>query len=90
MKAYIKTCCTRADGTKDSFLTVSAEVIEKPLDWQKRGLMFSATGYGKRIPTRYMVRHNGKLRRVYCCQFSNVGTLYIGKLADSMIVDFEG
>ena len=39
---------------------------------------YSATGYGARIPTRYMVKFNGKWRRVYCAIFSNVGTTYIG------------
>jgi len=37
----------------------------------------TATGYGKKIPTRYMVRFKGRWRRVYCAIFSNSGTLYI-------------
>lgn len=40
----------------------------------------TASGYGKRIPTEYMVKFNGKWRRVYCRIYSNNGTLYIGKL----------
>lgn len=37
-----------------------------------------ATGYGKAIPTAYMVRTiNQQWRRVYCAQFSNTGTLYV-------------
>lgn len=39
----------------------------------------SPTGYGPRVPTDWMVRLNGRWRRVYCCVFSNVGTLFIGK-----------
>jgi len=35
------------------------------------------SGYGKRIPTQHMIRHNGKWRRVYCCIYSNIGTCYI-------------
>jgi hypothetical protein len=36
------------------------------------------TGYGKRIPTQYMVRTiDQKWRRVYCVCYSNVGTLYV-------------
>lgn len=36
-------------------------------------------GYGRKIATRYMVRlnHRGPWRRVYCCCFSNVGSLYV-------------
>lgn len=37
------------------------------------------SGYGKRIPSRYMVKHGGRWRRVYVVQYSNAGTAYIGK-----------
>lgn len=80
MQAYIHSKTYRNDGNADSFHTQSVEVIEKPLWWQDKGLTYTATGYGKRIPTRYMVRYNGKMRRVYCCIYSNIGTLYIGNL----------
>ena len=38
-----------------------------------------ASGYGSKIPTRYMVRVNGKWRRVYAACFGNAGSLYVGK-----------
>ena len=66
-------------------MTESVAVKEKPLFWQERGLMYTATGYGRKIPTRYMVQYGGKWRRVYCCIFSNVGTLYIGKLSSETV-----
>ena len=56
------------------------------LPWQLKGLSYTATGYGKRIPTIHMVKYKDKWRRVYCCIFSNVGTCYIGKLSDNLIV----
>lgn len=65
---------------------IPLESKEAPLWWQEQGLMFTSTGYGKRIPTRYMVRYNGKWRRVYCCIYSNNGTCYIGKLSDGLII----
>lgn len=40
-------------------------------------LSYTASGYGRKIPTSYMVRYNGRLYRVYCCIYSNVGTTYI-------------
>ena len=49
----------------------------KQLWWQERGLSFTASGYGRRIPTSRMVRLNKRWRRVYCCIFSNAGTCYI-------------
>ena len=46
--------------------------------WQRRGLMYTATGYGKKIPTEYMVQCGDlRWRRVYCHIFSNSGTLYV-------------
>lgn len=66
---------------------VSVPVSHEPMPHHKLGLMYTATGYGKRIPTEYKVQYNGKWRRVYCCIFSNIGTMYIGKLSDSIIVD---
>jgi hypothetical protein len=48
------------------------------LEGQKRGLSYTASGYGAKIPTRYMVRTiDQKWRRVYCAIFSNIGTTYV-------------
>lgn len=85
MHAYIKTKARRPDGSYDSYLTVSVECKEAPLRWQDQGLSFTASGYGSRIPTRYMVKYNGKWRRVYCIQHSNAGTCFIGKKYDSTL-----
>lgn len=50
---------------------------DRPLEWQKRGLTYTATGYGTKIPTRKVVRwSDGKVRRVYCDTYSNVGSCY--------------
>lgn len=82
MRAYIHTCSIRPDGTKDSFLTRELPVKESPLEWQKLGLQFTASGYGSRIPTAYMVQLNGRWRRVYCRIYSNNGTFFIGRRYD--------
>lgn len=61
-----------------------------PMDWQKQGLSFTASGFGNRIPTEYMIKVANRWRRVYCRIFSNSGTLYIGKnLKEGSIVDIE-
>jgi hypothetical protein len=90
MQAFIQTHATRPDGSRDSFATIAAEVKQAPLWWQDRGLSFTATGYGSRIPTAYVVRFNGRWRRVYCRIYSNIGTTYIGRGASKFIVNFEG
>ena len=52
-------------------------------------------GYGRKIPTGYMVRlDDNRWRRIYCICYSNIGTLYVvvngepqyiaGGLADKM------
>ena len=54
------------------------------------GLTWTASGYGARIPTPYMVLVHGKWRRVYCLIYSNVGTCFIGRKYDgTSIVDIE-
>ena len=84
MQAYIHGFSERKDGTKDSFFTVKADVKEKSLWWQDRGLMYTATGYGSKIPTRYMIKFNNKWRRVYCMVYSNSGTCYIEQKIDGV------
>lgn len=78
MKAYLHSKHFRPDGGTDTFHTFSVPAKVKLLRWQEKGLSYTATGYGKRIPTQHMVQLNGKWRRVYCCQYSNAGTCYIG------------
>jgi hypothetical protein len=64
----------RIDGQEHKLDTVT-----KALWWQERGLSFTRTGYGRRIPTRRMVRLPGdpRWRRVYCAVFGNNGTCYV-------------
>lgn len=83
---YIQTHNTRPDGSRDSLQAISVDSKESPMWWHDKCLSYTASGYGKRIPTRYMVKFNNKWRRVYLCIYSNIGTLYIGKLSDNLIV----
>lgn len=53
------------------------DMILKPTWWQERGLHYTASGYGKKIPTQYVMKVAGRMCRVYCCIFSNIGTLYV-------------
>ena len=50
---------------------------ERPLEWQRRGLQYTATGYGTKIPTSKVIRwSDGRERRVYCDIYSNAGSCY--------------
>jgi len=41
--------------------------------WSGRDQM----GYGRKIPTDWMIQIASRRYRVYCCCFSNIGTCYI-------------
>lgn len=47
---------------------------------------YSASGYGRKIPTELMVRLGSRWQRVYVCQFSNAGTAYVVTKADPFLV----
>jgi len=63
-----------------------SKVKESLLWWQKQGLSFTASGYGGKIPTSRMIRHEGRWKRVYVAQYSNSGTAYILKGKDWITV----
>lgn len=70
----------------EPMVTVAVESKTNMMRHHKLGLSWTASGYGKRIPTSTMVKYQGKWRRVYCCVYSNSGTCYIGTWANRMIV----
>ena len=45
------------------------------------------TGYGDKIPTQYLVFIEKKWRRVYCRQYSNIGTCYVMINKERVIID---
>lgn len=59
------------------FMTERVPVKINELEHHKLGLQYTATGYGAKIPSRYMVQWNGRWRRVYVTQYSNVGSFWI-------------
>ena len=61
---------------------------DKPLWWHERGLQYTASGYGSRIPTARMVQLPGskRWRRVYCCIWSNSGTCYVEQGNDWVVI----
>lgn len=61
---------------------------DAPLWWQKLGLTYTKSGYGRKIPTTRMVQLPGstRWRRVYCCIFSNSGTCYVLKGKDWIVI----
>lgn len=62
--------------------TEKVEAQERPLWWQEKGLHETASGYGRKLTSPYVVKWRGRWRRVYVCLISNAGTSYIGKPGD--------
>ena len=56
---------------------ITGALIDAPLSWHKLGLQQTASGYGKKLTTRYKIAHKGRTYRVYACVFGNAGSLYI-------------
>jgi len=49
----------------------------KELYHHKNNLAYTATGYGRKLPTEYMIKYNNRWYRVYACCYSNVASYYI-------------
>lgn len=47
----------------------------------------TASGYGKKIPTSYMIKFRGRWRRVYSASFSNLSTEYVVVDGDDVVVN---
>lgn len=73
-------------GHIDLYHTPAADQRERPLPWQLAGKSYTASGYGRKIPSRLQVRYQGRWRRVYVCIFSNSGTAYITAGQDWIVV----
>lgn len=52
------------------------DLLDDPLDWQKRGLQQTASGYGRKLVMREKISFNGKFYRLYCTCFSNSGSVW--------------
>ena len=56
--------------------------------WQEKGLSYTASGYGQKIPTSRMVKlpNDNRWRRVYCCIYSNIGTCYVVRKGKRVVI----
>jgi hypothetical protein len=66
----------RTDGHLTSIDIDTLEQKQQLLPWQERGLSYTASGYGSKIPTSRMVKVDNRWRRVYCTIYSNIGTCW--------------
>jgi hypothetical protein len=62
---------------KRIYIDTEKDLIDAPLWYHKQGLYQTASGYGRKLNTGKKYKYNGRLYRVYVCQYSNIGTAYI-------------
>ena len=55
----------------------TVELMRRPLPHHVAGRQYTATGYGAKIPTEWVVELAGRVRRVYCTIYSNAGTCWV-------------
>ena len=76
----------RTDGHLTAIDIDTLEQKQQLLPWQERGLSYTASGYGSKIPTSRMVRVDNRWRRVYCTIYSNIGTCWFVQDKQKVIV----
>lgn len=69
------------------YLIYPGYIFESPLEWQKRGLRYTASGYGKKIPTPRKIRIFKREYRIYCTTYSNVGLCWINLDGKKVIIE---
>ena len=69
------------DTKKDAKLTDGrlspGDRIDAPLWWHEQGLSQTASGYGAKLTTRWKIRYDGRIYRIYCTQYCNAGCCWI-------------
>lgn len=60
-----------------NYLNEPFTVTIRRLWWQKQGLQQTATGYGNKLTTEYMLHIGKRSYRVYAVCFSNVASYHI-------------
>ena len=65
----------------------SLQTRERLTWWQARGLSFTASGYGSKIPTTREVKIGARSHRIYCAIWSNVGSCFIVSHGRRIYVD---
>lgn len=63
------------------------DLIDAPLDWQKRGLQQTASGYGSKLTSRYKIHFEGKEYRLYVTIYGNAGSTWFRVRGRKIFVD---
>lgn len=63
------------------------DLIDAPLWWHEQGLQQTASGYGRRLTSRYKIDFNGKQYRLYTTIFSNAGSTWFKVKGRTIYID---
>ena len=55
----------------------------------KRVNFYTRSGFGMKLPTEYMIKHNKRTKRIYCHTISNCGSLYILDRSQRIYVEID-
>lgn len=86
IKNFGITDVTNSDSEYPRIYYTKDELIYFPLWWQEKGLQYTASGYGSKIPTPYKISWFGREYRVYCTIFGNSGTSWFKVLGKKIYV----
>lgn len=67
----------------DHSLVTDSKVTEIPRSGQ------TVSGYGRKIPTRYMIRYSGRWHRVYAMSYGNAASVYIVSKGETLFLDTD-
>lgn len=69
--------------TEDALITNARITATTPRTGQ------TVSGYGRKIPTRYQIRYEGRWHRVYMMQYGNAGTPYILHQGEDLVLSIH-
>lgn len=66
---------------------LKTDLLKREPEWMRRGLQETASGYGKRLNSGWMIQFNGRLYRIYTTIYSNNGSCWFRTKGRTIYVD---
>jgi hypothetical protein len=78
MKAFTESDIDRSGQFPRIWIEVQfKELVYAPLWWHKQNLQQTASGYGAKLVSHWMLNFNGRLYRVYVTCYGNSGSSWV-------------
>jgi hypothetical protein len=69
------------------FVVDRADLISAPLQWQAQGLQQTATGYGAKLTTIYLIQYEGRRYRIYATCYGNASSSWFTAKGTRIYID---